>query len=174
VTALHPSAGPVGGGTFVDIAGRNFEGTTSVHFGPTTAPRFKVLSPYAIAAVAPAGSGTVKMTVTTHQSTSKMRQADRYSYFKQPTVHDGPAIASVGPAKGSVIGGTGVVITGQDLSGAYLVTFGGIPCSQIRVLSDTKLKVIAPAAPIAAQISVVVTTPKGSSTPTTADKYSYG
>lgn len=80
VTALSPSSGPAAGGTTVTITGINFTGATNVKFGATSAPSFVVVSSTTIAAVAPAGTGTVDVTVTTPGGTSATSSADQYTY----------------------------------------------------------------------------------------------
>ena len=61
----NPAGGPTGGGTQVTIAGTSFDGVTAVTFGTTPATSFLVNCLTSITAVAPAGTGTVDVTVTT-------------------------------------------------------------------------------------------------------------
>ncbi len=66
VTGISPATGPVAGGTVVAIAGDGFScgpGATAVKFGGTSAA-FTVNTDSSITATAPAGSGTVDVTVT--------------------------------------------------------------------------------------------------------------
>ncbi|WP_213948013.1 autotransporter domain-containing protein [Luteibacter sp. dw_328] len=63
VTGLAPSAGPAG--TVVDITGSAFLGTTAVSFGGSPAVSFTVSSDTHISAVAPPGTDTVSVAVTT-------------------------------------------------------------------------------------------------------------
>ena len=80
VTAVTPSGGPATGGTQVTITGAGFGGVTAVHFGPAAAPAFTVVSGTAITATAPAGRGTVDVTVTTRGGTSAITAADEFTY----------------------------------------------------------------------------------------------
>ncbi|MDQ2065124.1 IPT/TIG domain-containing protein [Xinfangfangia sp. CPCC 101601] len=77
----------------------------------------------------------------------------------------GPAIESLSPNAGSVLGGTEVTITGRRLTGASSVTFGALDAGSFRQVSDTEIVAQAPArldgSP--AHVDVLVTTPKGTS-----------
>jgi len=80
VSAVSPNSGPPSGGTTVTVSGANFTGATAVHFGSAAATGVNVLSDTALTAVAPPGSGTVDVTVTTPGGTSPATGGDRYSY----------------------------------------------------------------------------------------------
>jgi IPT/TIG domain-containing protein len=80
VTGVSPAEGPEAGGTSVEIAGTGFSGATAVTFGTTSAASFKVNSASSITAVAPKGSGTVDVTVTTPVSQSATAPADQFTY----------------------------------------------------------------------------------------------
>ncbi|MGH3156423.1 MAG: IPT/TIG domain-containing protein, partial [Streptosporangiaceae bacterium] len=67
VSRLSPNRGPAG--TSVTITGLNLNGANKVRFG-TASAMFTVVSPTKITATAPAGSGTVAVTVTTSLGTS--------------------------------------------------------------------------------------------------------
>ena len=64
VTAIAPSSGPASGGTSVTISGSGFNGASAVQFGATNAASFTLNNDSQITATAPAGSGTVDVTVT--------------------------------------------------------------------------------------------------------------
>src|SRR5439155_13392423 len=66
-----------------------FTGATRVSFGANAAPQRAVNSDNSITAVAPAGSGTVDVTVTTPSGTSATGAADRFSYVA-PAPSDAP------------------------------------------------------------------------------------
>lgn len=80
VTALSPASGPPSGGTFVSLTGAALTGATAVHFGATDATSFAVLSATLVAAVAPAGTGTVHVTLTTAGGTSATSGLDEFAY----------------------------------------------------------------------------------------------
>lgn len=111
VTGISPASGPEAGGTTLTITGADLTNATDVKFGNTSAFNFTVDNPTQITATAPAGIGTVDITVTTPGGTSASNDADQYSYIPAPTV------TGVGPTFGPEAGGTTVTITGTDFSG---------------------------------------------------------
>jgi hypothetical protein len=103
VTVVSPKSDA--GGTRVTIQGKAFESirgpdefpfVSAVKFGSTNATSFEV-HPVGgeayITAVAPAGTGTVDVTVETLAGTSATGPADRYTFIPPPTVVTGTASA---------------------------------------------------------------------------------
>jgi phosphodiesterase/alkaline phosphatase D-like protein len=86
VSNVTPNEGPEAGGTSVTITGTNFNEAAGVEFGSTGATSFEVISPTSIAAIAPAGAGTVDVSVTTSGGTSATSTPDKFSYVPAPTV----------------------------------------------------------------------------------------
>lgn len=80
VSSITPSSGSVSGGTSVAITGANFINVTNVFFGSTPASSFVVNSPSSITAVAPKGSGSVDVTVSTYWGTSSNNSGDVFTY----------------------------------------------------------------------------------------------
>ncbi len=118
VTNVNPTSGPTGGGTSVTITGTDLTGATDVSFG-TTPASFTVDTPTQITATSPAHApGAVDVTVTTAGGTSGTSANDQFTYVATPTV------SSVSPTSGPAGGGTSVMITGADLTGATDVSFG--------------------------------------------------
>ncbi|HZE15541.1 MAG TPA: IPT/TIG domain-containing protein, partial [Mycobacterium sp.] len=81
VSSVSPASGPAAGGTTVTVSGTGLYGATAVNFGATPATSFKVDTPSQVTAVAPAGTGTVDVTVTTAGGTSAVSSADRFRYL---------------------------------------------------------------------------------------------
>jgi IPT/TIG domain/FG-GAP-like repeat/FG-GAP repeat len=81
VTTIFPANGPAAGGTSVTIHGTNFTGTTSVNFGAATAASFAFIDSTQLTATAPAGGGTVDVTVTNAAGTSPTSAADKFTYL---------------------------------------------------------------------------------------------
>ena len=77
VTKLTPATGP--SGTVVIITGADLFGATEVDFGSAAAEITK-MSATALTVVAPAGAGTVDVTVTTSAGTSTISSLDRFTY----------------------------------------------------------------------------------------------
>ena len=109
VTGVSPASGP--NGSPVTLSGATFTGATAVNFG-TNPATFTVNSDNIITAVAPAGTGTVDVTVTTPEGTSATSAADQFTYTPAPIV------TSIGPTSGPAAGGTTVTLTGTAFSGA--------------------------------------------------------
>ena len=82
-----------------------------------------------------------------------------------------PIVTSVSPSHGPLVGGNVVAISGQFFTAATAVTFGGIG-STFTVNSDTSITAIAPTRSNGI-VDVMVTTPGGPSTLTSADRYTY-
>ena len=77
LTALSPSSGPAAGGTMVALTGTSFGSVTAVTFGGAAATEVQLLSETSVTAIAPAGTGTVDVTLTTPSGTSN---AVSYTY----------------------------------------------------------------------------------------------
>ncbi|WP_405361708.1 beta strand repeat-containing protein [Kitasatospora sp. NBC_00085] len=152
LTGLVPSQGPVSGGTTVTLTGTNLTSTTGVVFG-TTSAAFTVVSATQIAVTAPAGTGTVQVTVTTAGGTSNGLP---YTYVAVPT------LTSVTPGQGPSAGGTTVTLAGANLSGATSVKFGGTAATSFTVVSASQITATAPPGS-AGPVLVTVTTPGGTS-----------
>jgi hypothetical protein len=163
-SALVPSVGPASGGTTVTLTGSGFTGTTGVDFGSTPASSFTVLSDDAIQAVAPAGSGTVAVSVFGGSAPSGGTLVDQYTY---------QAVDSVAPSSGPAAGGTWVIVDGAGLSSATGVMFGQTAAPSFYVLSDTELEALSP--PGTGAQDITVETQFGGTTPTgAADQFTYG
>lgn len=90
VTAIEPATGSESGGTVVQISGSSLEAASAVRFGISAASEFSISSPGTIVAVAPPGSGTVDVTVTTPGGTSATSSADRFRYAPPVTLTSTP------------------------------------------------------------------------------------
>jgi hypothetical protein len=165
VTEVSPKAGPEGGGTSVSITGTNLTGATTVDFGLSAATSFTVNSQSSITAVAPAGSGSVDVTVTTAGGTSLTSFADQFSYLPTPTV------TGVSPGKGPGAGGTEVTITGTNLTGATAVSFGANAAMSFTVNSQSSITAVSP--PGTGTVDVTVTTPEGTSPLSRKDRFRF-
>ncbi|MEE4419005.1 IPT/TIG domain-containing protein [Streptomyces bugieae] len=155
LSSVTPPSGPAAGGTTVTLMGSGLSGTTAVRFGAVVAPSFTVVSDAQVMAVAPAGSGTVQITVSTPGGTSN---GVAYTYASVPVV------SSVSPNQGPVSGGNTVILTGVNFSGAAAVTFGSAPATSFTVDSPTRISAVVPAG-AAGAVQVVVTGPGGTSAP---------
>ncbi len=163
IASISPTSGPATGGTTVTITGSHLTGASKALFG-TVAANFTVNSDTRITAVSPAGSGIVHVTVTTTGGTSATNNADRFTYVPVPV------IASVSPTSGPAAGGTVVTIQGSGFTGASKVLFGTV-AANFMVNSDTQITAYSPGG--SGTVHVTVTTPKGTSVPGNADRFTY-
>ena len=79
---------------------------------------------------------------------------------KSPQAPAAPTVGSVSPSAGPTVGGTAITISGTALTGATIVTIGGIVATQVSVASPTALNAVTPAGTAGVK-SVVVVTPGG-------------
>ncbi|RWZ46294.1 hypothetical protein ELQ90_14650 [Labedella phragmitis] len=164
VDTVDPDAGPIAGGTTVVITGSCFTGATGVLFGDVPATSFVVDSDTRITAVVPAGAvpGAVDVTVIGAGECADGGEdgpgtlPDGFEYVGVPVVTD------LDPARGPVTGGTEVTITGSGLATTTAVSFGGVPATDIRVVSDEEIVATSPASEVTGPVEVLVTTAGGS------------
>jgi len=95
VTGVSPASGASSGGTSVTITGTHFTGASAVMFGANNATSFTVNSASSISATAPAGTGTVDVTVLTPDGTSATSASDRFTYKSVGTCGSGAGVAHV-------------------------------------------------------------------------------
>jgi hypothetical protein len=123
ITSLDQNWGSTVGGDMITIYGSDFTDVTAVSFCGTPAALFGLVDDGEIWAFtdahAPEGWGDV--VVTTPWGSGTLVNGFEY--------RDPPSIVSVNPGQGSTAGGTLVTITGDDLAGATVVTFGGTPAA---------------------------------------------
>ena len=170
VTALSTGNGPLTGGSIITITGNYFLGggiTPIVKFGTTNAPSITVNSTTLITATVPTlNSGNVDVTVATLGGTSVTSNADRYTAYYPPSV------TAISTNSGSMAGGTSVVITGTSLTAVSTVNFGTVSAPSFTVNSDTQITAVAPAG-AQAVVDIVVRSPGGYSSTSSADQFSY-
>ncbi|QDM27463.1 phospholipase [Tardiphaga sp. vice304] len=171
VTSLNPTSGPAAGTNSVVITGTGFTGTTgaaSVKFGATNATSYVVNSATQITAVAPAGTGTVNVTVTNNAVTSATGAGTQYTYLPAPTV------TALNPTSGPAGGTNSVVITGTGFtgtSGAAGVRFGATNATSYVVDSATQITAVAPAG--TGVVNVTVTNNSATSATGAGNQYTY-
>jgi IPT/TIG domain/PASTA domain len=88
-------------------------------------------------------------------------------------VQPAPAITSISPGSGSIVGGTKVTITGTDFTGASEVRFGSIAATSFTVTSETEIAAVAPPSKKAGPVDVSVTTLAGTSATVRNDRFTY-
>ena len=113
VTGVWPRYGPPAGGTKVTVSGANLSGATSVRFGSKPATSVTAVDAGHVLAQAPAGTGTVNITVVTPHGTTAVSAADVYHYGTPPPTR--PVVTAVRPTTGSTGGGDKVTLIGSGL-----------------------------------------------------------
>ena len=166
VASVSPKLGSHAGGTTVTITGANLSGASAVKFGANAAASFTVNSATSVTAVAPAGTGTVDVTVTTEAGTSPAVAADRFSY------QNAPSVSKLSLKSGPAAGGSSVTITGTEFAAVSSVSFGTTPATEFTVNSATSITVIAPPASVGT-VDVTVTNTAGPSALTSKDHFKY-
>jgi len=167
VTSISPNSGPATGGTPVNITGDNFIRATAVQFGGTPATSFTINSATSIVATAPAGSGTVDVTVTNSSGTSATSEVDQFTYAAAA-----PTVTSISPNSGPAAGATPVTITGNNFTGATAVRFGGTAATSFTVNSATSITATSPAD--SGTVDVTVTNSSGTSATSAVGQFTYG
>lgn len=147
---ISPNQGSTGGGTTVTITGTGLSGATAVHFGSKLAT-ITANTATSVTVIAPSGSGTVNVTVTTPGGTS-----NPLAFFYVGA----PFKAGLSPTSGVTAGGNTVTITGTGLSTATAVNFGGVSATPT-VVNDSQLSVTVPTGLAAGPVGVSVTTAGG-------------
>ena len=119
ITGLSPTSGPVDGGTVVSITGENLRPETQVYFGGQLALLMNYGGPTGVAVSAPAGTGTVDVTIKTPGFDDSTLDA-AFTY----TALGPPMLSSLSPGSGPVEGGTVVSIAGLNLRPESEIFFG--------------------------------------------------
>jgi IPT/TIG domain len=82
-------------------------------------------------------------------------------------------VSSLSPGRGSIAGGTKVVITGENLAGATAVKFGEAPAETFAVDSETQITATTPKVTAPGEVDVTITTAGGVSETVRSDRFSY-
>jgi len=89
---------------------------------------------------------------------------DEFRLNVSATLLPPPAISAVSPAKGSVKGGTSVVLTGVNFASVTGVSFGATAAKSFTTNSEGQITAISPASSTIAKVPVTVTTVAGVAT----------
>ena len=156
LTTISPTQGPTTGDTVVTITGTSLdEVTTVVNFGPNLAANlFLNAAGTQLRATSPDGVGTVPVTVTTPGGTSN---GVPFSYLPPA-----PALTAIAPDRGPDAGGTQVTISGTNLGGATVASFGHSSVTGV-FFNPAGTQVVATAPGGVGTVPVTVTTPGGTS-----------
>ena len=161
ITGVSPSTGPTSGGTQITVTGTNLMGAT-LTINNVDASIVDNSSDTSITAITPAGAAGAKTIVAT-TSSGMSTQAITFTYFSA-------TVKTVTPNLGPTSGGTGITITGSDLTGATRVTIGGNDVTSFVQVSSAKIVAVTPAG-TSGESDVMVTVPSGDVTKTAAFRY---
>lgn len=169
ITGVTPDGGLDAGGTTVTITGAELAEATAVKFGASEAQSFTVESSTSITAQAPAGTGTVNVSVTTPAGTTPSVEADEFTY-----VPPGPAptVTKLSAKKGVAAGDTSLTITGTGFVDVTAVKLGATNASSVTVNSANSITAVTPAGSTGVA-DVTVTTPNGTSAVSAKARFTY-
>lgn len=161
-------------GTVVTVRGTGFisDATCTVSFGSTPATGVTIVSLTEITAIAPAGTGTVDVTVTNSLGASAAsKSVDGFTYGT-------PVVTGVSPCCGPASDGPTVTITGAGFEADCTVWFGSKKSHTVTFKSSTEVTATPPNVVIPGGVSdkvedVVVKNKSHASAMTEADQYTY-
>ncbi|MCU1405414.1 MAG: hypothetical protein JWQ43_1717 [Glaciihabitans sp.] len=159
ITAVDPASSSDAGGNLVTITGTHLNGTTEVLFGQTPASVVTV-SYSTVRVISPThrGSEEIAITLSTPGGTSAVDPATAFTYAETPSV------TALSPHTGTLEGGTEVTLRGAHLADVSAATFGRVAATNVRVLSDSEVRVTTPARTAVGDVTLSVTTSAGTTT----------
>ncbi len=156
LTSVAPSEGLLVGGTPITLTGSGFVVGATVTIGGQPARNVAVTSPTMITAVTPPGVPGAAMVLITNPGGLITGRATGFIYSATASVSS-LAVTGVSPASGPMAGGTLVTIAGQGFASGAIVTIGGVPATNVTVLSPTQILASTPASSVSGPATVVVT-----------------
>ena len=115
---------------------------------------------------------TTTSTTSTSTPTTSSTTSTTSSTTSTTLASSAPYVLDVQPPSGPTSGGTSVELTGEYLTGATSVSFGGTAAPSFTVNSDTSITVVSPAH-AAGIVNVIVTTPVGVDGGSIVNEYQY-
>lgn len=156
LASVVPSEGLLVGGTPITLSGSGFVVGASVTIGGQPARNVAVTSPTTITAVSPPGVPGGAVVLVTNPGGIITGLATGFTYSATPAAST-LAVTGVSPSSGPMAGGTLVTITGQGFAAGAIVTVGGVPATNVTVLSSTQMLASTPASSVSGPATVVVT-----------------
>ena len=163
VSGIQPASGTGAGGYLAMVSGSGFKPGLSISLCDAPGLNVQTLSPESAVFLVPAGNpGLCDLTV---QNTNGLLavMADAFVYTEEAVDGTSPSLGLVSPKKGSVDGGTWVLLTGKNFAAGAKVHFGLSEVAEVKGIgSEALLALTAPSAPGFANVKV--TNPDGAST----------
>jgi hypothetical protein len=129
VSSISPATGPTTGGTLVTITGSGFTQPATAYFG-AAAVQAQVVSSSVMTAVAPAGTGTVDITVSDSAGTSATTPSDLFTYQspKSQIITFGPIAAQTSGISISLVATTtsGLAVTFTSITPSVCTATGAV------------------------------------------------
>lgn len=169
LSTIAPNTGFTGGGTAVTLTGTGFVTGATVTFGGLAASNVSIVSSTQIVATTPPGTVGSAVVLVTNPGGLISGLASGFTYSATATPPPTPpastggalSVTSVSPSSGPVGVATLVTITGQGFLPGAIVTIGGLPATNVTVISTTQILAAAPTAATAGSALVVVTNAGG-------------
>jgi uncharacterized membrane protein len=137
LTAVLPRSGPMSGGTFITLTGSNLLSANSVRIGGVLATDVTVVDASTVTALVPPGAlGARDVSVSTQYGFASLAAA--FTYISSPT------ITSTAPSGGATVGGTTVTVSGTGLLGTTALYVGGLPATNLQVISSSLVRAVTP------------------------------
>ena len=167
INSITPDFGPVEGGTEVSVAGRGFAEGSVLRIGALPATGLTVTNRLITALAPPGVAGAADVRVTTPDGLAGVL-VDGFTYETELEVH------GMSPVRGSIAGGTYVIVSGAGFVEPLAITFGDVPAEEVEILDSATLAVRTPPHP-EGSVEVVVTVGEGDepATATAPDRYLY-
>lgn len=166
VTAVNPARGPAAGATAITITGRRFGAGTTVTVGGVPAINVVVAGDgNSITAQTAAAAAAIADVVVQNVGDPAVTLAGAF------TLVAGAGITEVEPDSGVEDGGTSITITGHDFTQGAQVAVGGVPATDVTLVSSTTLTATT-GAHAGGNVDVTVTNADGA-TATAAGAFTY-
>ena len=147
IIALTPSAGPVAGGTVVQVSGNFLQAGAVVLFGGIQAPLVQFQSEQMLVVETPAHEpGTVSVVVMNPDNLSAIYPGG-FTFYEKTTAKP-PVVAGLVPAFGSALGGDSITVAGANFAAGLSCYICGSPAGDPAVLSGTQFTATTPAGPV--------------------------
>lgn len=153
VVTLEPPSGTLFGGDTVSVTGAGFYFPMTVYFGLRPGTNVQVIDPTRLTVTTPAAAAPGPVDVVVQDPWGQTGVKIGGFTYEPPGP---PRLDAVVPSSGSLVGGTSVQLLGDFLDDVVVVTFGGVPATQVVVVTPQEVQAVTPAAAGPGAVDVVV------------------